>query len=380
MNDVDIFVTGINDYVSRFGTDNVMDVDEVLATAGMADKKGSILPTDYCYNRYNNGLGDFKGPHLFEYTDDRKFRVLGENYPYSGNVMHQPKGGPEYIWGHWIDGRLYEGEPDSLPESIILRRNDLKESLEAALEAIPVTVSAKEEKVLVSFQDLLICGVSIEEETYKIYNASSDWANKTTCLCEEDEDGTWHYYLETIDECIGECRRLVMFEAQKGKEPSSDIKTSELRRQMTAELFEKAYRIFIDQADKNAISKKSHGERLPYGITKEDNEKIKRVDGGGRFGMAQHYGQGAASKTPYINWFVVSVYYLPDTKNIVIGIERERYPKLNQMKPNRYSELGNRNTDVAIFYETRRDSLDYAKLYDRFIEVSEEVMRLEGWH
>ena len=80
---------------------------------------------------------------------------------------------------------------------------------------------------------------------------------------------------------------------------------SELRRVITAERFEMAYKLFMEQADKNAISKKSNGEKLPFGVTKEDDDRIKEIDGWGRFGVAQHYGQGAASKTPYLNWFVV---------------------------------------------------------------------------
>ncbi len=148
---------------------------------------------------------------------------------------------------------------------------------------------------------------------------------------------------------------------------------------MTKSIFENAYRLFIEQADKNAISKKSHGEKLPYGITKEDDERIKEIDGNGVFGVGQHFGQGAASKTPYINWFVVSIYYMPDTESIVMGIEKERYPKLKQMNPIRYTQLGNKKTDVAVFFESRKDQLNYDQLYNAFIDVSEQVMGLEGW-
>jgi hypothetical protein len=149
--------------------------------------------------------------------------------------------------------------------------------------------------------------------------------------------------------------------------------TSELRRMMTPQLFEKAYKIFIEQADENAQTKKSRGQRLPYGISKADNERMISIDEGG---MAQHYGQGAASYTPYINWHVVSVYYLPSTGQIIVGIEKDRYPFLDKMKPLRYSQIGNKKIDVAVFYETTKDSVDYAKLYQKFIEVSEEVMRI----
>ena len=160
---------------------------------------------------------------------------------------------------------------------------------------------------------------------------------------------------------------------------NSDKHKSRLSQTMTMSVFEKAYMHFIIQADKNAVSKKSHGERLPLGISREVDDKIKEHDGGGRFGVGQHFGQGAASKTPYINWFVVSIYYLPDTERIVMGIEKERYPKLRQMTPLRYTQLGNKKTDVAVFFESSKSQLDYRQLYTTFIDVSEQVMSLEGW-
>ncbi len=155
--------------------------------------------------------------------------------------------------------------------------------------------------------------------------------------------------------------------------------SSELSRTLTEDIFEKAYSLFIEQADKNAISKKSHGDKLPYGITKEDDNRIKEIDGGGRFGVGQHFGQGAASKTPYINWYVVSIYYSPDDGSIIMGIEKDRYPKLKHMEPRRYTQLGNKKTEVAVFFQSSKDNLDYEKLYEAFINVSEQVMRLEGW-
>ncbi len=66
---------------------------------------GSILLTDYCYNRYNEGIVFDK--HLFEYLERNKFKYLGENYPYSGKVFHKPKRSQvEHIVGEWVKGEL----------------------------------------------------------------------------------------------------------------------------------------------------------------------------------------------------------------------------------------------------------------------------------
>ncbi len=154
-----------------------------------------------------------------------------------------------------------------------------------------------------------------------------------------------------------------------GKTNDVVVGNSELRRIFTEKLFEKAYSAFIEQADKNSITKKAHGPKSVPGIY---------FPGGGNMlsgaPLSQHFGQGAASSTPYISWWVVSVYYVVENGSIVVGIEKDRYPHIKDMNPLRYMHLGNKKTDVAIFYETTKEKLDYKKLYKSFIDVSEEVM------
>ena len=49
---------------------------------------GSIIPSDYCYNRINDGIALSK-PTLFEYVDRGQYRCLGERYPYNGDIYHK---------------------------------------------------------------------------------------------------------------------------------------------------------------------------------------------------------------------------------------------------------------------------------------------------
>jgi 5-methylcytosine-specific restriction endonuclease McrA len=49
---------------------------------------GSIIPSDYCYNRINDGITLSK-PTLFEYLGRNSYRCLGEKYPYNGEVYHK---------------------------------------------------------------------------------------------------------------------------------------------------------------------------------------------------------------------------------------------------------------------------------------------------
>ena len=146
--------------------------------------------------------------------------------------------------------------------------------------------------------------------------------------------------------------------------------TSELSKVVTAQAFEKAYTAFIEQADKNAISKSAGGKQIPFGFNKKPN-----CDGAD---FAVRFGQGAPSKAPYMNWHVVSIYYLPDRGDIIIGIEEDRYAHLNamQIQPSRYAQIGNKMTRTAVFYSRNKNYVDYDELYNKFIDVCEEVMRL----
>ena len=103
-------VYAINKFVHDNGKSTIMHGDDILEIAGLSDKKGNILPTDFCYNRYNFGLKDFKGPFLFAYVGVDTFRVLGEGYPYSGQIVHHPKQGDEVVVGEWNKGkkRMFE--------------------------------------------------------------------------------------------------------------------------------------------------------------------------------------------------------------------------------------------------------------------------------
>lgn len=69
--------------------------------------KGSVIPSDYCYNRCNNGINYEKSLHIFEYLEDNRYKYLGENYPYTGFIYRKPKDSDvEIIVGKMVDGNL----------------------------------------------------------------------------------------------------------------------------------------------------------------------------------------------------------------------------------------------------------------------------------
>lgn len=77
-----------------------------LVTSKYNRNPTSIIPSDYCYNRLNKGINYEKYLHIFEYTEDKKYRYLGLNYPYTGKIIHKPKGGFEVVVGELKKGVL----------------------------------------------------------------------------------------------------------------------------------------------------------------------------------------------------------------------------------------------------------------------------------
>lgn len=203
----------INDYVNLNGIASKMTPDQLysLVTATYPMNRNSFLPADYCYNRTNEGIDFEKHVHLFARTDEGNYLILGENYPYSGPVYYRKRGETkDSICGVWTNG-LYEAGV-MVAEAIKPRFYDLLESVENVLKTMPVTVVPDKNSVLVQYQESIVCVISVKYEVYKIHEVTSDWKEKTSYYCELADNKTWYYFLETIDECVGEAQRIVLFE------------------------------------------------------------------------------------------------------------------------------------------------------------------------
>ena len=61
-----------------------------------------------------------------------------------------------------------------------------------------------------------------------------------------------------------------------------------------------------------------------------------------------------------------------------MGIEEDRYIHLEEMsiKPLRFEQIGNKKVNTAVFYSSNKSGVNYGELYEKFINVCEEVMRL----
>jgi hypothetical protein len=65
----------------------------------------SVIPSDFCYNRVNDGIRFEVNTRLFEYVDG-KYKYLGENCKYTGMIYHKKKESmAETVVGYWVNGK-----------------------------------------------------------------------------------------------------------------------------------------------------------------------------------------------------------------------------------------------------------------------------------
>lgn len=95
-----------------------------------------------------------------------------------------------------------------ISENINARKKDLLESIEYVLKNYSCSILENGNAISIQFSNDKVIGIAVEANGYCIYNVSDEWAEKTTYLCEKEEDGTWYYNLGSIDECIGEIKRI----------------------------------------------------------------------------------------------------------------------------------------------------------------------------
>lgn len=100
-------------------------------------------------------------------------------------------------------------------KDILQKRDDLINSLFQILDGFQVDVKCEANNVSLYFKDIVVCRIEVGEGTYRFFDISEEWADNTRCLCLKNEGGGRYYYVDDIEDCIGECERLVKFEEKK---------------------------------------------------------------------------------------------------------------------------------------------------------------------
>ena len=95
----------------QYGHDEVKHKSEIRKM--LTDKIGYLhimyQESDMCYNKTNKAnLGTYSSDVILFEACDKKgyFKILGQNYPYTGDVVWTKKKDPNEIVGHWDNGKL----------------------------------------------------------------------------------------------------------------------------------------------------------------------------------------------------------------------------------------------------------------------------------
>jgi hypothetical protein len=105
--------TIVAEMVAEFGPHHEISLRELYEMLGarFQTNSGSIIPSDYCYNRANKGIDFEKKPRLLEYLGDGMYKCLGEHYPYDKPVYTREKGAAEdVVVGRWENGNLIKND------------------------------------------------------------------------------------------------------------------------------------------------------------------------------------------------------------------------------------------------------------------------------
>lgn len=135
----------ITRYVSENGFQEKtnLEIKTILKSFNVEPKDVMYQNSDLCYNRTNKAnLETFKEDiHIFEYLGRDRFRLLGLDYPYSGEIFRKPrKTGIEEVVGEWINGQLIKWEPYEVIQKKSYDKIIEKEicSIDAEIESISV--------------------------------------------------------------------------------------------------------------------------------------------------------------------------------------------------------------------------------------------------
>ena len=115
-----LFISGM---IEKYGIGfeiSTEEIQDVLFNA-FDVKRGSLLPSDYCYNRWNKGLPEDM-PAFLDYLGRGNYRVLGADYPYNGEIFTRSKNEiQDRSVGYCIDGQKHIGRlaiyPDDLSDT-----------------------------------------------------------------------------------------------------------------------------------------------------------------------------------------------------------------------------------------------------------------------
>ena len=167
----------------------------------------SFLPADYCYNRTNKGISFETHVHLFEFLDDGRYRILGEDYPYSGAVYCREMGETEdRVYGSWYHG-VFSPAGAAAPE-LMFRAKRLAEELRHLKLVTQQSETDEKPVVTVTSTGEPLCKIAVWEEAYQISTTLPNWKETTTYQGNTTQEGVFTYVADRMDETVAEVQRM----------------------------------------------------------------------------------------------------------------------------------------------------------------------------
>lgn len=100
----------IKDAISEFGLNVRYSRKQIESIVKRKYGNMEVIPSDYCYNRVNDGIDLQKNLAekrcLFIYEGRNAYVFVGSRYNYEGEFKHKPKGEKEYVAGLIKNGRV----------------------------------------------------------------------------------------------------------------------------------------------------------------------------------------------------------------------------------------------------------------------------------
>lgn len=101
----------IDNYVKTYGYGKVKDRREIekMLEEKLGELNVMFQASDMCYNKTNKAnLGSYSTDVLLFEASEKKgfYRILGRNFPYTGDVVWTKNNGQNEVVGHWENGKL----------------------------------------------------------------------------------------------------------------------------------------------------------------------------------------------------------------------------------------------------------------------------------
>ena len=205
----DAFRDVVKQHIAAHGSRTIVTRQQLsqMVTEVYPHNHNSFQPADYCYNRTNKGISFETHVHLFELLDDGRYRILGEDYPYSGEVYCREVGeAVDRVYGSWYHGVF--SAAGATPPELLFKARRLCEELRYLKLVMQQSETDGKPVVKVKSAGEPLCEIAVWEEAYQISTTLPNWKETTTYQGNTTQEGVFAYFADRLDETVAEVQRM----------------------------------------------------------------------------------------------------------------------------------------------------------------------------